>query len=638
MSESHESPFARVHPLPRDAVRWTPGGFWGERAVQCRDVMVPSMGKLLTETERVRFLGNFEVACGLVEGRHRGPKWNDGDFYKWLEAAAAVLGQTKDPQLDDQLDKIIDLIGRTQEDDGYIHTDVQIEQRAGAGKPRFDNPMDFEMYNMGHLIFAGIVHKRATGKTNLFSRGVHAARFLAKTFDHPTPAMARHGICPIHLSALVELYRETGEKEHLDLALKLLNMRDLVEKGDDDNQDRVPFREQRTAHGHAVRATYLYTGAADIYLETGDKSLLEAMQPIWQDLVAKKLYITGGCGALYDGASPDGSEDQAHITRVHQAFGRDYQLPHSTAHNETCAAIGNVLWNWRMLQITGEARFADVIELTLFNSVLAGMDLTGTAFFYTNTLRQLDPMPVELRWPKTRQKFMSCFCCPPNVVRTIAQSQQYAYATSPAGVHVVLYGSNKLRTGGIELTQQTDYPWDGRVRVTIDKAPRGEFSIFLRIPQWANGAVVDGKLATPGTFHEVRRAFKVGDLIELDLPMPVRLIEANPYVEETRNQVAVMRGPIVYCLESTDLPAGVRLLDVSLSRSTPLTTQRSNDLGGVTMIEGKGIARAAGDWSTTLYRDLPPEADREFHLVLIPYYAWDNRGKSEMSVWLPLSR
>jgi DUF1680 family protein len=296
-----------------------------------------------------------------------------------------------------------------------------------------------------------------------------------------------------------------------------------------------------------------------------------------------------------------------------------------------------------MLQITGEPRFGDIVELTLFNSVLAGMDLSGTAFFYTNTLRQLDPMPVELRWPKTRQKFMSCFCCPPNVLRTIAQSQQYAYATSPAGVYVVLYGSNKFESDDIELTQQTDYPWDGRVRITVDKAPArggGEFSIFLRIPQWASGAVVDGKLAQPGTFHGIRRAWKVGDVIELELPMSVRLVEANPYVEETRNQVAVMRGPIVYCVESIDLPAGVRVLDVSLSRSTPLSAQHSNDLGGVMMIEGKGIARTPGDWSGRLYRDLS-DADvreREFHLVLIPYYAWDNRGKSEMSVWLPLSR
>src|SRR4051812_37706395 len=429
ITDTSKSPFVKLRSVGFNDARWT-RGFWADRFALCRDVMVPTMQKLMAESERHRFVGNFEVAIGAVEGKHRGPKWNDGDFYKWLEAAAAAYAMSADPALDAQMDRISDLIAKTQADDGYIHTDVQIEQREGKDKPRFGNPMDFEMYNMGHLISAAIVHHRATGKSNLLSRSILAADFLAKTFGNPTPQMARHGICPSHLMALVELHRETNEKKYLDLAVKLLNMRDLVEKGDDDNQDRIPFRQQRTAHGHAVRATYLYAGAADIYAETGDATLMEPMQAIWRDLVTKKLYITGGCGALFDGASPDGAEEQTQITRVHQAFGRDFQLPHSTSHNETCAAIGNLLWNCRMLQISGEARFGDIIELTLFNSVLAGTDLTGTAFFYTNTLRQLDPMPVELRWPRHRKKFMSCFCCPPNVVRTIAESSQFAYATS----------------------------------------------------------------------------------------------------------------------------------------------------------------------------------------------------------------
>jgi DUF1680 family protein len=250
-------------------------------------------------------------------------------------------------------------------------------------------------------------------------------------------------------------------------------------------------------------------------------------------------------------------------------------------------------------------------------------------------MRQLDPMPVELRWPRTRQKSMGCWCCPPNVVRTIAESINFAYATSDRGVYVVLYGGSKLTTPTIELTQETDFPWDGRVRITITKAPAGEQSIFLRIPGWANGATVDGKAATPGAFHEVRRSWKAGDVVELNLPMPVRVIESHPYVEETRNQVAVMRGPIVYCLESPDLPAGVRVLDVRLDRDTALTPRKTNQLGGVTVIEGKGFVRPGGDWSDQLYRDRSSAAEQELHLVLIPYYAWDNRGKSEMTVWLP---
>jgi DUF1680 family protein len=640
ITDTSSSRFVKVRSVGLTDAKWT-GGFWGDRAAQCRDTMVPTMGKLLTETERVRFLGNFEVACGFAEGRHRGPKWNDGDFYKWLEAAAATYAASKDAKLDQQMDQIIDLIARTQADDGYIHTDVQIEQRAGADKPRFGNPMDFEMYNMGHLISAACVHHRATRKTNLLKLARRSADFLDQQFASPKSEQARHGICPSHLMALVELYRITHEKRYLDLAGKLLNMRDLVTKGDDDNQDRISFRQQRQAIGHAVRATYLYAGAADIYAETGDATLMEPMQSIWKDLTSRKLYITGGCGALFDGASPDGAIDQTQITRVHQSFGRDYQLPQSTSHNETCAAIGNFLWNWRMFQITGEARFVDVMEQSLCNSVLAGISLDGTAFFYTNTLRQLDPMPVELRWPRTRQKFMSCFCCPPNVVRTIAESANFAYASSPRGVYLCLYGGSRLQTDQITLTQETEYPWDGRVKLTIERAPAGDFSLGLRIPAWAEGAAVrinadSASPAATGTFHEIRRVWKTGDSVELDLPMPPRMVEANPYVEEARNHVAVMRGPIVYCLESTDLPTGVRMLDVSLPRDSHLTTSSMNDLG-VTAIEAKGLARPGGDWNNALYRNVSLDKAREFHLVLIPYFAWDNRGKSEMTVWLPLA-
>jgi len=648
VTDTSASPYVRLHGLGLTEVEWTTG-FWADRFRVCREAMVPVMGRLLTETERVRFLGNFLVAAGKIEGRHRGPKWNDGDFYKWLESAAALYAVTQDPQLDAHLDQLIEIIAAAQEPDGYIHTDVTIRRRAGEDVKRFGNPMDFEMYNMGHLMLAGCMHHRATKKDNLFALARKAADFLCREFASPTPQHARHGICPIHLSGLVELYRTTRDRRYLDLAVKLLNMRDLVTSGDDDNQDRIPFRQQTQAVGHAVRATYLYAGAADIYQETGDETLLAPLEKIWQDLVSRKLYITGGCGALFDGASPDGSKDQAHITRVHQAFGRNYQLPHSTAHNETCAAIGNLLWNWRMLQITGEARFADVIETTLYNSVLAGVSLDGTRFFYTNTLRQLQPMPVELRWPRQRQAFMSCWCCPPNVVRTLAEIGHYAYAISDRGLSVILYGSNRLQTSlpdgtKLRINQQTDYPWDGKVRLTIEQADAAEFSLMLRIPGWARGATVrvNGETmsptSAPGTFFEVRRRWSAGDVVELDLPMPVRLIEANPYVEEARNQAAVVRGPVVYCLESPDLPAGVRVLDVYLPRDVRLSPRRRDDLlGGVAALEGNALAITQENWDGRLYRDLPAQRAQEIDLTLIPYYAWDNRGESEMSVWLPLA-
>jgi DUF1680 family protein len=643
MSATQATSSRTAQPIPLGRARWT-RGFWAERFTICRDATIPSMGRLMTEAERVRFLGNFEVAIGAVEGRHRGPRWNDGDFYKWLEAAASLLAFDADEQLVQQIDEIAGLIAKTQEPDGYIHTDVQIAQRAGQDVPRFGNPMDFEMYNMGHLITAACVHHAATGKTNLLAAARKAADYLAKEFESPTPQQARHGICPAHLMALSDLARETSEPRYAQLAKKLLDMRELVERGDDDNQDRVSLRQETRAVGHAVRGTYLWAGAADVLAETGDASLRQPLEAIWDDLVTKKLYITGGCGALFDGASPDGAVDQTTVTRVHQSFGRDYQLPHATAHNETCAAIGNVLWNWRMFQLTGDAKYCDVLEHALLNSVLAGVSLDGESYFYTNTLRRLFPMPVEQRWSRKREKTIGCFCCPPNVARTVAQASTYAYAMSERGVYVILYGSSTLKTDEVVLTQTTEYPWDGRVRIAVEAVPRGEFSMFLRIPGWVEGARVrvNGQpVAGPAkrTFFELRRSWREGDVVELDLPMPVRILEANPYVEETRNHAAVTRGPVVYCLESNDLPAGVRVLDVHLPGDAhqKLAPRATKELGGATVLEGKALAAERAEWSNQLYRDLSRAAMKEFHLVLIPYFAWDNRGDSEMTVWLPLA-
>jgi DUF1680 family protein len=365
------------------------------------------------------------------------------------------------------------------------------------------------------------------------------------------------------------------------------------------------------------------------------------------------MYVTGGCGALYDGASPDGSDDQANITRVHQAYGRNYQLPNTTAHSETCAAIGSVLWNWRMFLATGEARYIDVLELALYNSVLSGVSLSGTDYFYVNPLRQTDPLPTRLRWSRVRVPFVTSYCCPPNVLRTIAEVSAYAYAKTDDAVLVNLYSGNALETtladsdGGaapLRLQQTTEYPWNGTVRLTVAACPEREFSIKVRIPGWAEGAAIriNGAAAdiaaSRAAYAEVRRAWRAGDVLELELPMPVVLLEANPLVEENRNQVAVKRGPLVYCLESPDLPAGVRVEDVAVSESDRLAPRYDSTLlGGVTVLEGRLFANQSARWNNELYRPLAAAAPRkEIAARLIPYYAWSNRGQSEMSVWLPL--
>lgn len=614
----------------------------------CHQQMVPLMKRHMCETERVKFTGNFEVAAGLVKGRHRGPRWNDGDFYKWLEGTTAIAGISGDRSLIEEVESLAQLIASAQREDGYIHTDIQIRQKAGEQVTEFDNPMDFEMYNMGHLMTLGVVHRRASGSDRLLKMAIRAAEFLDRAFAHPQPHQARHGICPSHLMGLIELYRETRNTRYRDLASRLLEMRNLVEKGDDDNQDRIPFRDHTTAHGHAVRATYLYAGMADIYAETGDESLLKPLQAVWEDLVSRKLYLTGGCGALFDGASPDGSADQLNITRVHQAFGRSYQLPQSTAHNETCAAIGNLLWNWRMLQITAEPRYADIIELTLYNSVLTGVSLDGSSYTYTNTLRKLDPMPVSLRWSADRQKSISCFCCPPNVVRTIAESSHYAYLRSGQGVCVILYGTNQahftFQDIPVTLHQESDYPWDGQIRLKIDSIRPVRFSLMLRIPGWCDQASIsiNGQKQSiecvSGTFAALDREWKPADEIELNLTMPPLLIEAHPYIEEARHHAAVRRGPIVYCLESCDLPKTVRLNDVFIHARQPMSVGTPDDsLLGSRPIETLGWVRDSTPWQKDrLYRPLNAQGLNPVPLRFVPYFTWGNRQPGEMSVWIPV--
>ena len=640
------SPHAVVRPVGLADAKWATG-FWADRFTACRDATIPSMGALFDGTAKSQFWHNFRIAAGEVDGTHRGPPWNDGDSYKWLEAAAAVYAVTRDPALDRRMDACVALIARAQRADGYLHTPVLIRERRGdPGPGPFGDRFDFEMYNLGHLMTAAVVHREATGKPTLLAVARKAADYLVKVFENPTPQLARNAVCPAHYMGVLDLYRATGDARYLALAKKFLDLREAVADGTDDNQDRVPFRKQTEAVGHAVRANYLFAGAADLYLETGDPTLLKPLEAVWADVVGKKLYVTGACGALYDGASPDGSKDQSKIARVHQAYGRAYQLPNATAHNETCAAIGNVLWNWRMLRATGDTKYADVLEQSLLNGVLCGVSLDGTRYFYTNTLRQLDAMPTRLRWSRQREEWISCFCCPPNVARTVAESAGFAYGKSADAVWVHLYGGGTLDTelggGRVKVTQTTDYPWDGRVRIAVESAPAGEFTLRLRVPGWATGATlrVNGGTAEAvpaGRYAEVR--VKAGDVAELNLPMAVKKLEAHPLVEEARNHLAVKRGPVVYCLESPDLPTGVGVSAVRLPPAGEWQPRFDPKLlGGVTVLEGKAQAVTEPAWAGgELYREAVGES-KPVDVKLIPYFAWGNRGPSEMTVWLPRGR
>jgi DUF1680 family protein len=647
LTDTTSSPFAQVRPVGLDEVRWTQG-FWADRFEVCRDKTLPGLRSIMEGTNYSQFYENFRIAAGLSEGKHRGAPFNDGDFYKWLEGASAVLAVTHDAQLEQRIDEIVGVIAKAQRADGYIHTPILIRQRNGdtEAKP-FQDRLQFEMYNMGHLLTAACVHYRVTGRTNLLTVARKAADFLDETFRQPTAYLARNSICPSHYMGMVELYRATREPRYLELARRFFVMRDLVTDGTDDNQDRIPFEEQTNAMGHAVRANYLYAGAADLFAETGDRALWTPLERIWTNVVEQKMYITGGCGALFDGASPDGAKDQKSITRVHQAYGRNYQLPNTTAHNETCANIGNVLWNWRMFLVTGEARFIDVLELALYNSIISGGSLDGTNFFYANPLRATDPLPQPLRWQRARVPFISTFCCPPNLFRTTAEAVGYAYSKSGDALWVNLYGGStvatKLTSGQtVKLSQQTDYPWNGKVSIKIGECGGSSFALKLRIPGWAAAATirVNDRLAeetpVPGSYFELRRVWRPGDVVDLDLPMASKLMESNPLVEETLDQVAIQRGPIVYCLESTDLPKGTRPLDIEIPDNIDLLARYDGRfLGGVVLLEGQALARPEQNWTGRLYRELPRSPARPVRVRFVPYFAWANRGSSEMTVWLP---
>jgi uncharacterized protein len=646
-----QSPFAKLKSINMGDVQWTTG-FWAERFKVCKESMVPIMMGKYMDPKVSHAYRNFEIAAGMEKGEHVGPAFHDGDFYKMLEAMIVVWSTSRDAETEKKIDTIIETIAKTQRPDGYIHTPVVIEQLQNSKeKKEFGERLDFETYNMGHLMTAACLHFRVTGKKTLLNVAIKATDFLYEFYKRASTELARNAICPSHYMGVVEMYRTTRDTRYLELAKNLITIRSLVENGTDDNQDRVPFLKMDKAMGHAVRANYLYAGVADVYTETGDDSLMVVLDKIWHNMVEQKMYITGASGALYDGVSPDGtSYVPDYIQKVHQAYGRDFQLPNQTAHNESCANIGNILWNWRMFLASGEARFADVMELTMYNSLLAGVSLDGKGYFYTNPLCVNDDIPYTLRWSKEREEYISfCNCCPPNTIRTIAEISNYVYTTSDKGLWVNIYGSNQLKTklndgSTISLRQQTDYPWNGTISIYLDECPSHKFSLFLRIPGWAASAeiLVNGKkqnlIPRPGTYAELTQNWKKGDQIELLLPMESQLIEANPLVEEDRNQIAVKRGPVVYCIESADIPSDRRIYDYIIPTKSQFKPKKLTISGSnIFALEGKAEVNQNESWKGKLYRPIKTKKET-VTLQLVPYYAWGNRGKGDMSVWLPVSK
>jgi DUF1680 family protein len=627
-----------VKPVPFTSVHVT-DAFWAPRIETNRKVTIPFAFQKDEETGRV---DNFIRAAKVLHGepldnrKPPGYPFDDTDVYKVIEGASYTLSVAPDPKLEAYIDGLIAKIAAAQEPDGYLYTTRTIDplnphRWAGTKRWMLETDLSHELYNLGHLYEAAVAHYQATGKRTLLDIAIRTADLLDRTFGP-----GKQVIWPGHQiteMGLAKLYRATGEARYLALAKFLLDSRgpgSLPAAGRTYNQSHKPVVEQDEAVGHAVRATYMYSGMADVAALTGDSAYIGAIDKIWDNVAGKKLYITGGIGA----------------TGAGEAFGRNYELPNMTAYNETCAAVGNDYWNHRLFLLHADAKYIDVMERTLYNGLISGVSLDGKSFFYPN--------PLESNGQHARSPWFGVACCPGNITRFMASVPGYVYAQRNDAIWVNLYmASNadlKLDNGRrVKVVQETRYPWDGAVKIAVTPDQPATLTVHVRIPGWARNepvasdlyafadknsetAVVklNGKpvpMQVEKGYVAITRTWKAGDTIDLALPMPVRRVVANNLVDADRSRVAIQRGPIVYAAEWVDNPNG-KVRNLVLPATAKLAAEfRPNLLNGVEVVKGRAVALAY-DAQGKLAR-----AEQDF--MAIPYYAWANRGKGQMIVWLP---
>jgi len=618
-----------IQPVPFTSVKMT-DDFWAPRIRKNHKVTIPIA---LEQSEKTGRIKNFKIAGGLEEGEFCSIyPFDDSDVFKIIEGASYSLQTTPDPELEAYLDTLIYYIGLAQEDDGYIFTIRTImgdNSHPWIGSERWEKThiLSHELYNLGHMYEAAVAYYRATGKRNFLDIAIKSADLVDREFGR-----GKIENYPGHQEieiGLVKLYRVTGDERYLDLAKFFLDVRGP--DGEKYNQAHQRVTEQDSAVGHAVRATYMYSGMADVAALTNDQAYVDAISRIWEDVVYRKIYITGGIGA----------------TGGNEGFAAPYVLPNLTAYCETCASIANVFWNHRMFLHKGEIKYIDVLERTLYNALLSGISLSGDRFFYPNRL--------ESRGREERQEWFGCACCPSNITRFIPSVPGYMYASTDDRIYVNLYADNTasidLDGKKVEIIQQTNYPWDGQVKLVINPEVPTRFWLYLRVPGWARNDAIPGDLyhftdqkddevilkvngeektarLIKGGYMIINRKWKTGDYVELILPMPVRKIEANEKVEEDQGKIAIQRGPLVYCAEWPDAPGG-HVLDLVIDPKSELESYFDpNLLNGVQVITGTA-SKARKTQEGEIVLQYPGE------LFLIPYYAWANRGAGEMVVWIP---
>jgi DUF1680 family protein len=625
---SEREPWA-VAPVPDYPIAAVPASqvtltdtFWAPKLETNRRVTIPH---IMRENETTGRVDNFRKAARQMTGAYTGRRFNDTDVYKVIEAASLSLKAHPDPALDKKVDDLIALVAASQEPDGYLFPARTIDPKnpaPGAGPERwiFENG-SHELYNCGHLYEAAAAHFLSTGKRTLLDVAIRNADLVAATFGPKgRRAVPGHEVIEV---GLVKLFRVTGTRTYLETAKFFVDERGRPHPDMQDypagpfamynerayKQDHAPFVDQPRAVGHAVRAVYLYMGAADVAALTDAPGYKAALDRLWADMTSKRMYVTGGIGAR----------------GTTESFGEDYELPNQRAYTETCAAVGNVLWGHRMFLLHGDAKYLDVLEQVLYNGLLSGVSIAGDRFFYQN--------PLESTGRAQRSAYFDVACCPANLSRLMEQVPGLLYATRGADVFVNLYAASDARVttsaGDVTLRQQTSYPWDGRVSLTVGVARPRPFAIALRVPWWASGSALPGglyrfadmidapirvsvngrtvPLAPSRGFAVLTRTWKAGDVVTLELPMPVRRLTSGTLVADNVGKVALQRGPLVYALEGID--NGGKAIGVALPPG-PLTYEFKADLlGGVEVVKAGG-------------------------LTLVPYYAWANRGQGEMAVWI----
>ncbi|WP_037959249.1 glycoside hydrolase family 127 protein [Streptomyces violens] len=583
--------------------------------------------------EQLRAAGNVDNLCRLLVDdppayRGRYP-FLDTDLYKTLEGLAYEIGAGSAGEgAREFFDEVVGLLEQVQAEDGYLNSFFQ--DPAATKKPWEDLTWGHELYNLGHLIQAAIAANRRMGDRRLLDVAVKFADLAVRRFGQGR----EEGICghPEVEMALVELYRETGDRDYLTQASLFVDRRGHGHLqhsifSPEYFQDHLPFRELPSVIGHAVRMAYLAAGATDVYLETGDRSLFETLDRLWDDMVATKLYLTGGLGSRHSD----------------EAIGDRYELPSERAYSETCAAIAVMQWAWRMFVATGGAKYLDVFERVLFNAYAVGLSAEGSAFFYDNPLQRRPDHEqrsgAETGGESLRRAWFRCPCCPPNIVRWMAQLGDYVAAERHDALFLALYAEGRIETDALAVTVETAYPWDGDVQLTVDRAPSRPYAIKLRVPAWAHDVTLDGApAAAEDGWLTVERNWNEGESIRLHLPMPVRAHLSHPHLDATRGAVGIARGPLVYCVEQQDSPAPVD--DLVLSAERIAAADISSSMDG---LPGALALRLAADVAPAPAPELYPEltAGRPaiertatVPVTLIPYFLWGNRGSEAMRVWV----